>query len=346
MTFHKRLLLSTPILLASCCLGAPSARPKTTIGKTILAYYERGNSNAALQTFAGYISQMSADTYGIDVAGNISGSAPRSAIAFATAHNIPSYFAISNWGGTDFSPSIAHAVLNSPSAQQTAISGILKIVPARGYAGVNIDFESLNATDRVAFSNFIKHLSQRMHAAGYTVIVSVPAEQADNPSDGWIGAFDYKALGRSADLLQLMTYDEHGPWGKPGPVAGNDWVLRTVQFAVHVVPRKKLSLGLPAYGYDWNLTAKTGVQISWNKIPTLIASTQAKPTRDAISNAPYFDYTASDGSHHEVWYEDETSIATKARYAVAYHLVGVNMFALGFEDQKFWDAVLQGLKTQ
>ena len=33
--------------------------------------------------------------------------------------------------------------------------------------------------------------------------------------------FDYVAIGKVADLLQLMTYDQNGPdWSDPGPVAG------------------------------------------------------------------------------------------------------------------------------
>ena len=43
-----------------------------------------------------------------------------------------------------------------------------------------------------------------------------------------------------------------------------------------------------------------------------------------------------------VWYEDATSIPLKSALAVSYNLAGVSVFALGFEDLNFWQAVHAG----
>ena len=52
-----------------------------------------------------------------------------------------------------------------------------------------------------------------------------------------------------------MTYDQNGSWWTtPGPVAGKEWMRRALQYAVSAVPSTKILMGLPAYGYDWNLT--------------------------------------------------------------------------------------------
>jgi spore germination protein len=330
-------------ILASCRHSYAAEATHPAAAKTVLAYYEVTDSKAALMVFHRHIDELSTDTYNIDSAGNLSGSIPDDAIGFASGHHIASYLAISNWGRKDFSAAIVHTILGSPAAQAKAIENILSALSAHGYAGVNIDFESVPASDRGRFSSFLGSLAQRIHASGFKLIVSVPAEQADNPSDAWTGAFDYRAIAKASDLVQLMTYDEHGPWGPPGAVAGDDWVLETVKFATTVVPKQKVSLGLPAYGYDWNLTAKTGVQVHWNEIPSLLSKTRTTPQRDLKSNAPHFSYTAADGARHEVWYEDAVSIAAKAGYAVTFDLKGVNEFALGFENQEFWDAVCQGL---
>ncbi len=125
----------------------------------------------------------------------------------------------------------------------------------------------------------------------------------------------------------------------PGPVAGMDWVEPCVQYAVSVVPSEKISLGIPAYGYDWDLTHGTGVQVFWKNIPALISRTGAIPQWDTASSSPFFTYQASDKSSHVVWYEDTTSIPIKSKLVLSYNLAGVSMFALGFEDQSFWEAV-------
>ena len=44
-----------------------------------------------------------------------------------------------------------------------------------------------------------------------------------------------------------------------------------------------------------------------------------------------------------MWYEDAQSIPLKSTLAVTYNLAGVSVFALGFEDQTFWEAVSAGL---
>jgi spore germination protein YaaH len=48
-----------------------------------------------------------------------------------------------------------------------------------------------------------------------------------------------------------MTYDENTQWTVPGPVSGWNWVVANVDYALKVVPRAKLSLGIPLYGYHW-----------------------------------------------------------------------------------------------
>ncbi|MEJ0047804.1 MAG: glycosyl hydrolase family 18 protein [Rhodospirillales bacterium] len=67
-------------------------------------------------------------------------------------------------------------------------------------------------------------------------------------------------------------------------------------YAESVVPKAKISLGFPAYGYDWNLTAGGGDTIAWNQVPALIKRTGAVPQWDDATSSPWFTYTAANGS--------------------------------------------------
>jgi spore germination protein len=311
--------------------------------KAVMAYFESSGSAGSLHEFASYLDQIPTDTFAIDKRGNVSGVAPIPALNFARSKGMKTFATVSNFGATDFVPGIAHAILNNPAIRAKAIQNMLNVVETYDYTGLNIDFEAVPHKDRAAFSAFIRAVAQTMRAAGYLTVVSVPAELQDDPNDSWAGAFDFKALGRSADILQLMTYDENGPWGPPGPVAGLDWVEPCVRYAVSVVPSRKISLGMPAYGYDWNLTKGGGYQIYWHQIPALIAKVEAVPRWDVVSSSPYFVYTAANGTSHVVWYEDTESIPLKSKLAVSYDLAGVSVFALGFENLRFWEAVSAGL---
>jgi spore germination protein len=339
----RRKMLPMIRLLLTLAITTGGAAFSQDRPRTVMAYYENSASGDALQSFASYINQVPTDTFAINARGKISGSAPVAALVFARSKGMQTFATVSNFGASDFVPAIAHAIVHSAAIRAKAIQNMLAIVQTYSYSGINVDFESVPHKDRVAFTRFIHDVARRMRAAGYLTVVSVPAELKDDPNDSWTGAFDLKALSRDADILQLMTYDEHGPWGAPGPVAGLDWVESCAQFAASVVPPGKISLGIPAYGYDWNLTKGTGGQIHWKNIPALIASISAVTKWDTASSSPYFSYTATDGSNHVVWYEDAESIPLKTKLAVTYHLAGVSTFALGFEDRKFWEAVTAGL---
>ena len=43
-----------------------------------------------------------------------------------------------------------------------------------------------------------------------------------------------------------MTYDQNTRWTMPGPVAGWQWTVENLDYALQFVPKEKLSLGIPA----------------------------------------------------------------------------------------------------
>jgi spore germination protein YaaH len=328
------------VAMAAACWAPIQASAASS--PAIMAYYT-GGSLAPIKAEIGVLTQLPTDSFDVTAAGAIQGTAPTQALALAKAHGIQTFATISNYGVSDFSPAIAHALLNEPAAVNTFVANTIKLLNANGYNGVNIDFEGVPPKDRAAYTSFVGTLVQAAHKAGHSVVLSVPAELKDDPSDSWAGAFDFAALGQTADLLQLMTYDENGPWGPPGPVAGLDWVTASATYAVSVVPPGKISLGMPAYGYDWNLTRGTGVSVAWKDIPALLTSTGAKPQWDRASSSPYFNYTAANGARHVVWYENARSIPLKAHLAVSKGLAGVSVWALGLDNAGFWRALQAGL---
>jgi spore germination protein len=329
--------------LLALVASALAQGPAPDSSKQIMGYLEgAGSSYESLTAFYPYMNQLPTDTFAVDAHGTVKGTTPTKALEFAKSKGMKTFATVSNFDAVGFDPNITHAILNDAKARAQAINQMLKLVQQWGYTGINIDFESIDREDRKAFSSFVHDVSRKMRHAGYLTVVSVPAELKDNPEDSWTGAFDFASLGQSVDILQLMTYDQHGYWGKPGPVAGLNWVGASVAYAVSVVARNKLSLGIPAYGYDWNLTAGKGVQVFWKDIPALITKTGAAPQWDSASSSPFFNYRAADGADHVVWYEDVKSIPLKSALAVSYHLAGVSVFALGYDDPNFWQAVHAG----
>jgi len=290
---------------------------------------------------AGTLSVVPVDQFSVDINGQVHGQVPANVAQLAQAHAIALLATVSNYAGHGFKAAIATAILTPGAAQTQAIAGMVNA--ARGLAGVNLDFEAVPHKERALYTGFVTALATALHAAGGVLVLSVPAKTVDNPKDSWTGAYDYAALAGIADTLQVMTYDENGPWGAPGPVAGLDWMTACLTYVETVVPAAKISLGFPEYGYDWNLTKGGGSTVNWNQIPALLAKTGATPQWDAPSSSPWFAYTATDGASHVVWYENAQSITLKAQLAVAGDVASISVWALGLEDPTYWQAVAAGL---
>jgi spore germination protein YaaH len=228
-------------------------------------------------------------------------------------------------------------------------ANMVNLAQGGGWEGINVDFENLYPGDRDAFSLFIHDLAGALHEKGLKLLISVPAKSSDDPADDWSWPFDYPALGADADLIQLMTYDEHGPWSGPGSVAGYDWMESCVQYAASVIDPAKLLIGLPAYGYDWNLAdpdKNTG--FAWKESAAILARTGAAPIWDDRTKSVHIAYTnsigTSDGAPHVAWFEIPAGISAKTALVGQYRLAGFSMWVLGNEDLSFWQAVSAGLK--
>lgn len=245
----------------------------------------------------------------------------------------------------EFSREVARGILND--APQTAVEQIYQLMQ-KGYDGVNIDFENVDKADRQAYSRFVRLLSARLRPAGYLVTLSVPAKTWDNPDHGWSGAFDYAALAPWVDYLVPMAYDEHWSTSIPGPVASYLWMERVIKYTISVVPRNKVILGLPVYGYDWPVV-NSGPQPAARALSALKAVEQAKEfgvaiTWDDGSKTPYYYYTR-DGQRRVVHFSNERSLEFQLILVRDHRLAGVIFWRLGFEVPEIWPVVARDLKT-
>ena len=60
----------------------------------------------------------------------------------------------------------------------------------------------------------------------------------------------------------IMAYDWHHAGSEPGPVAPITEVQRTIEFAIKSIPRRKLIIGVPLYGYNWSIPYRPGTVAS------------------------------------------------------------------------------------
>ncbi len=187
------------------------------------------------------------------------------------------------------------------------------------------------AADKDPFTAFIQQLATALHAHNAKLIVDiVPHDFAG--VNGYSAAYDVAAIGKAADLVDLMAYDEHGDGGTPGPVAGLDWdTLNPAGDAARprpvACPARRAAVR-PRVGEH---RRRLGLfQRALQRACTSLApgSTTTSSTQTPFIVSPNGSLTS--------YFDDADSLARKIALVKTDGLAGIAAWRLGFEDPKFW----------
>jgi spore germination protein YaaH len=352
--FMKFLFGAHRALAIVCCSTlAAAVLPQAQAQKTL---FWMGNGEASIESFMGHkdkIDIVEPTWYQIDGDGLVTGE-PQPLVLKAAheAHiTVIPLFAI-------FDHVKIHALLNDPKAQDEMIQAFVRESKEHGYDGVNLDIEDVMWTDRESLSTMVAKIAAALHKENLQVQIDVcpygPGHAGETAFSKWIFeewrlGYDLKTLGESVDLICLMTYDEHTHWTTPGPVGGYIWTKMNLDYALKYVPKEKLSLGIPIYGYHWytgdpgldkpekrpNVTAD---YTSYPNAKLLMDTYNARLQWDEDDHTPWF-WFYHDSMREYVYFTDRRAFADRYELAKADGLEGICAWDLGDEDPSIWLAV-------
>lgn len=259
--------------------------------------------------------------------------------AYALVHNM------NLTGGVGFDANLAHRVLSNPAVRSNLVTNLVNLTTKDGWDGISVDIEKTPPGDRNNFSAFVAELGKALKAKDKVLNISIPAKFVDYPSDLWSGAYDYAAIGKAADQIILMTYDEHGLGTTQGPIASQGWVDRVITYAVGKIPKEKIVMGLPVYSFDWGSNKPLMPDyLSHSQTVDRAKKHGVQILTDPSAKVPQFTYTAN-GVRHEVFFENAASLKIKMEYALKHKLHGVAIWRLGMEDPAIWDSLIKTYGT-
>jgi spore germination protein YaaH len=238
---------------------------------------------------------------------------------------------------------------------------ILKAIKDHNLDGIDIDFENKKAETKDAFSTFLTELSKDLHSKKKILVCTI---EARTPTDDELAkststksverANDFKVIGKVCDQVRVMAYDQDTAdaslnavrTGAYRPVADIYWVKKVIDLAIRDIPAKKLVLGVPTYGYKYEISRDSKGQIAtykrlgsmnWFYADQLAKQLNITPTRH-VSGEVYYTYIeASSSKEYLVWYSDAQSIKEKIDLAKLYKLGGVAIFKIdGNNDTSLW----------
>jgi spore germination protein YaaH len=290
--------------------------------------------------------------YRADPEGTVTGGPNDAVMTAARNHHVPVMPIVVNPG---FNEENFHTLLLSDTARGRMIGMLIAECKKNGYTGIQFDFEHIFDTDRDRLSQLVREAAKAMHAENLQLsIATVPnAPGPPGPNAGafskwifanWRSAYDLKAIGEAVDLVCLMTYDEHTRYTPPGPVAGYLWTLENLEYALRVVPKEKLSLGIPVYGYRWYAGAVSAddkpnpalVTVGASDVDTLIQSFHPEVQWDATDRASWF-WFYRDQTREWVFYTDLRTFRARYDLVTSRGLQGFCSWVLGKEDPAIWD---------
>lgn len=262
-------------------------------------------------------------------------------------YGIAALMSITNAGGPGFDPERARVIMSSEEVQNTLFNNMLQTMREKNYNGVNINFEMLYPEDRQLYNQFLRKAVDFFHQYDYPVSTALVPKTYDMTTGKWWGGHDYKAQGEILDFVIVMTYD----WGcgacPPMAVAPVDEIRKVLDYAVTVIPKEKILMGVPFYGFDWELpfaTGQMGRLVDYTSALQLAANTGSVIQFDDIGQVPYFNYYNSAGKKHVVWFEDARSFKAKYELVNEYGLRGVSYWVLGLSAPQNW-VVLRDMFT-
>jgi len=317
-----------------------SSQFSASTADTIQLGWQYGQTTAQFQkqVASSSVNTLSPRWYFLSDSGTMSDSTDSSLVAWAHARGKKVWAMVGNRSDQ----AATSRMLGSAGPRQAFASQLAAAVKRNGLDGLNVDFENVAPEDRAVFTLFVEELAFKLKPLNATLSVNVSPDLATD----WTEAFDYAALGRAADYIVLMGYDQH--WGG-SPVAGSvsslPWLRSGIEKLLGSVPAGKTIVAVPFYTRDW-YTDSTGQQSKlWSLPEQDLALQSANPVmrwNDALGQ--YEASYAKNGVQHRVWVEDGRSLARKTLKAADNGVAGYAFWYMGGETPDVWSSIGNAIK--
>jgi spore germination protein YaaH len=238
------------------------------------------------------------------------------------------------------------------------------LVADSALAGVHLDFEVFQPVApavREGFTAYVAALADQLDRRfpGKSLSLFTLAFDADD-------VYNERALGQLADYLVVQGYDYYsagsataGPVGATVGWGALNWGNVVARFDEFGVPRRKLVMGVPLYGYEWPVVSEEpgaetrgeGRTVPYVAAPNVLpndprAADRARDhglRRDPESGVPWYAFKTDEG-WVQGWFDDEESLRAKYRFVIDHGLGGIAFFPLGYGTAILWEEMRRTMR--
>lgn len=224
------------------------------------------------------------------------------------------------------STSLSHFALSPKyDCRRKIIKGLLEA--SKEFDGLQVDWELVPAKDAENFYSFLRELKRGLGKKPLTVCV--PARVKTLKTD----VYSYTEIGKIADRIMIMAYDEHWTKGPSGSIASYKWCEKIADYAKTIWPVDKYIFGLPFYGRTW---CSEPVQQAWAFNGMNRQAHENGVTKiEREDGVPYYKYKME--VEITGWYEDAFSNVERSRMYKKKGYKTIAFWRMGQEDVAVWD---------
>ena len=235
---------------------------------------------------------------------------------------------VTSWHGQRFHPRSIRYLARHERDRARAAGAIGRHARAMGYAGLIVDFETLEPADLDAQLLVLRAITDSARAHGVTTIaVAVPATDT--------AAYPARPLLRVVDFIIPMLYDQHWSGSQPGPISAPQWVRSSLALRVAEAGPDRVVAGLPTYGYQWRKGSPTR-DVGYVEARRAAIQAGVPLRRDETTGT-----LRAKAQDWELWVTDAELLERLVRESRG---AGVHRFALwrmGREDPAIWTTVVR-----
>ncbi len=279
-----------------------------------------------------YLTYLSIFSYEVNADGTLKPIVDEPLIDAARAAGVAPLMVITNLSEGGFSSDLAKTILTNKEVQDRLLNNVVENLRTKNYRGLDIDFEFIYPENREDYNNFLRTTVNRLKPLGYTINSALAPKTSAEQKGLLYEAHDYPVHGALLDHVILMTYEWGYTYGPPLAVAPVNEIRKVLNYAVSAIPRTKIFMGIPNYGYDWTLPYVPGSKadtVTNTGAVDLAVKENAEIQYNNVSQAPYFNYYDDNRKQHVVWFEDARSIEAKLELVDEYDLGGVSYWTIG-----------------
>ena len=152
------------------------------------------------------------------------------------------------------------------------VNNLVSLVIKYDLDGIDVDLEGDDIDEN--YENFVTELHGTLKLSGKLMTAAIASAYKDKLSDKALQQFDF---------LNIMSYDHTGPWRPQNPGQHSPYIMAEEDLEywnkTRFIPKEKLVLGLPFYGYGFGTADSAVVSMNYKEI---VAAYPASASADSL----------------------------------------------------------------